>query len=355
MITVIAEAGVNHNGDPNLAVELIDAAAAAGADVVKFQTFVPTELVSRHLEMADYQKTNTASTQSMLEMVASLRLDEATHRQLMEHCRHRGIGFMSTPFDLPSIRLLTDLGVDTLKIGSGELTNPVLLLAAARTGKPIILSTGMSTIDEVEDALGVLAFGYQPADEPPSTAAFAAAWRDTAARTAVVRNVTLLHCTTEYPAPFADVNLRAMDTLAATFHTKVGYSDHTPGITIPIAAAARGASVIEKHFTTDRRLPGPDHRASLEPGELKAMVDAIRAVEVALGHGVKVPAASEIKNTRLARKCLVADTIIRAGEPFSDTNLAVKRGGGTVPPSRYWDLLGQHASRDYQPDDAIVP
>lgn len=353
-VLVIAEAGVNHNGSIDLARDLIEAAADAGADVVKFQTFVPEEVVSRFARKAEYQERTTGTAETQLEMLRRLSLPLEAYRALADHAGRRGIAFLSTPFDMPSLDLLTrDLGLDLLKLPSGEITNGPLLLAAARTGCRTILSTGMSTLDDVREALGVLAFGYVGQDDP-SPAAFAAALASPAGRAAVVAKVSLLHCTTEYPAPFADTNLRAMDSLRDAFGLPVGLSDHTPGIAVPIAAVARGATIIEKHFTLDRDLPGPDHKASLTPAELAAMVTAIRQIEPAIGSGVKTPAPSEIKNMAIARKSLVARRPIKAGETFSADMLAAKRPGDGLSPMRLWDVVGRIATRDYEIDEQIA-
>jgi N-acetylneuraminate synthase len=349
---VIAEAGVNHNGSLEMALQLIDAAAKAGVDAVKFQTFRGTEVVSRHAPKAAYQKATTGEAESQLAMVQKLELDAAAHRCLVAHCIARGVQFLSTPFDVPSVGLLVELGVPRLKLPSGELTNPLLLRAVAGTGLPVIVSTGMATLGEVEAALGVLAAVYIAREGGPvllPTAAMA----HPAGRAALSARVTLLHCTTEYPAPYAEVNLHAMATLRAAFGLPVGYSDHTPGVAVPTAAVALGACLIEKHFTLDRTLPGPDHRASLEPGELAEMVRAVRAVEQALGDGVKVPTPSEVPNRAVARRSLVARTAIRRGECFSPENLTVKRPGTGVPASEYDAWLGRVASRDYVPDELI--
>lgn len=353
-VLVIAEAGVNHNGSLARARELVDAARAAGADAVKFQSFRAELLVSRSSPKAAYQQSGTPAGESQLEMLRRLELGEDEHRALIDHCAGVGIRFLSSPFDLPSLDLLVGrLGVSWVKIASGQITNAPLLLAAARARVPVILSTGMSTLEDVEAALGVLAFGYGPAGESPSRAAFLRALARPKGREHLADRVTLLHCTTEYPAPFAEVNLRAMDTMREAFALPVGLSDHTPGIAIPLAAVARGATVIEKHFTLDRGLPGPDHKASLEPGELKAMVEGIRQVEVALGDGRKVPAASELGNRAVARQSLVAAAAIKCGERFNEANLGFKRPGTGVSPLFYWDVLGTAATRDYAPDETI--
>ncbi len=354
---IIAEAGVNHNGSLKMAMELVEAAADAGADAVKFQTFKADKLVSRNAPKAGYQTQTTDAAESQFDMIRKLELDEETHRVLIAHCNAKGIQFLSTPFDFDSLEMLArTFDLPRLKLPSGELTNAPLILRAARTGKPVILSTGMSTLGEVEAALGVLAFGYAARiDELPSPAAFRESYGSAAGQEALARNVVLLHCTTEYPAPFDEVNLRAMDTLQDAFGLPVGFSDHTTGIAVPIAAAARGAAVIEKHFTIDRDLPGPDHKASLEPSELTEMVKGIRQVEQALGSRLKAPTISESRNIPVARKSLVAAKPIRTGERFTEENVAVKRPGNGATPFLFWDLLGQRVTRDYEPDEVIEP
>lgn len=353
-IYIIAEAGVNHNGSPQRAMEMVDAAATAGVDAVKFQSFVADKLVSRQAPKAEYQQQTTGVAESQLEMIKKLELDAKAHIALVEHCAKRGVDFLSTPFDLESLDLLAGrLNVSLLKIPSGEITNSLLLLKIALTGKPVILSTGMSTLGEVEAALGVLAFGYGRSRERPSAAAFDQAYCSPAGQELLRQKVSLLHCTTEYPAPFGEVNLRAMDSLRTAFGLKVGFSDHTPGIAVPIAAVACGAAIIEKHFTLDRSLPGPDHRASLEPGELKAMVEGIRQVEAALGNGLKLPTAAEAKNKPVARKSLVAARPIKKGERFTEDNLTAKRPGTGISPLYYWDWLGKAADRDYDQDEKV--
>lgn len=353
-IFIIAEAGVNHNGSLKMAFELIDAARAAGADAVKFQSFKADKLVTRTASKAAYQKQTTSESESQRDMLKKLELSDADHEALIEHCRKVGIEFLSTPFDTESMHMLVGrFGVTRLKLPSGELTNAPFFLEAARTGRPAIVSTGMSTLGEIEAALGVLAFGYVRNGEDPSLAAFEAAYSSPAGAAALVRNVTLLHCTTEYPAPLVDVNLRAMDTLAAAFGLAVGYSDHTDGIAIPIAAAARGATLIEKHFTLDRDLPGPDHRASLNPDDLKRMVQGIRDVESALGLPRKAPAMSELKNRSIARKSLVAAVPIAAGEILTERHITVKRPGSGRSPMEFWGLLNTKASRAYDVDELL--
>lgn len=352
---IIAEAGVNHNGSLDMARRLIDVAAEARADAVKFQTFRSELGVSRHAPKAEYQTHTTDKAESQLEMVRKLELTEADHEALIAHAKSRRIAFLSSPFDLPSLRLLTDrFGLELIKIPSGEITNAPFLLAIARAAGRVILSTGMSTLADVETALGVLAFGFtEPPGVAPARKAFVRAFARENGQEALRTRVTLLHCTTEYPAAFAEVNLRAMDSLAAAFALPVGYSDHTPGIHIPVAAVARGARVIEKHFTLDRSLPGPDHKASVEPDELRQMVAFIRDVEAALGDGIKRPSAAEWKNRAIARKSLVAARPISTGEVFTPENLTYKRPGTGISPLEYWQMLGKVATRSYAEDEEL--
>lgn len=352
---IIAEAGVNHNGSLDLAVKLVDAAAAAGADAVKFQTFRAAALVTPAAVKAEYQKIFGETGESQFDMLQRLELDEDAHRHLIDYCGEKKIQFLSTPFDMESVDLLVrTFDLPLLKISSGDLTNAPLLLHAASSGKPLILSTGMATMGEIETALGVLAFGYLNRGGLPGEVSFSQAYAAHEGKELLREKVTLLHCTTEYPAPFADVNLRAMATLATAFGLPVGLSDHTIGISVPTAAVALGAVVIEKHFTLDRNLPGPDHKASLEPDKLKGMVTAIRQVEQALGSTGKAPAPSEIGNAAVVRKSIVAAREIQSGEPFTTENLTVKRPGGGISPLRYWDVLGKKAGRDFHADEAIV-
>lgn len=327
---IIAEAGVNHNGDMGLARRLIDVAAAAGADLVKFQTFRADKLVTAYASKAEYQSRATDAAESQHAMISKLELTREMHDVLIAHCKSRGIGFFSTGFDVDSIDLLMQLGLQFIKIPSGEITNLPLLRHVGRHAKPVILSTGMAMLSEIEAALEALEQSGAPRDR-----------------------ITVLHCNTEYPTPMPDVNLRAMLAIRDTFGVAVGYSDHTLGIEVPIAAVALGATVIEKHFTLDRKLPGPDHKASLEPAELKAMVSAIRNIEQALGDGIKRPSASETKNKPIARKSLVAACAIRAGEVFSASNLAVKRPGTGLSPMRWDEVVGRAAPRDFAQDELI--
>lgn len=354
-VFIIAEAGVNHNGDISQAKRLIDVASDAGADAVKFQTFRADQIVSRGAPKAEYQTRTTDQAESQFEMIRKLELTEADHGVLIAHAQGRGIAFLSTPFDAPSLHLLTKrFGLQTIKIPSGEITNAPFLLAIARAAQRVMLSTGMSTLAEVETSLGVLAFGFTAtAAAIPQCGDFEQAFASDLGQQSLRDRVTLLHCTTEYPAPFGEVNLRAMDTLAVAFGLPVGYSDHTPGIHVSLAAVARGAQVIEKHFTLDRNLPGPDHKASLEPDELRDLVCQTRELEQALGDGIKRPTASEWKNRDAARKSLVAAKAIKEGEIFTEENLACKRPGTGANPFAYWQTLGQTARCSYNADEVL--
>ncbi len=352
-VLLIAEAGVNHNGDPELALRLVDAAADAGADVVKFQTFRAEALAAVAAPTAGYQAA-AGEGASQLAMLRRLELSQAAHRAVVARCRERGIAFLSSPFDAESLAFLVDgLGLGRIKLGSGELTNGPLLLAAARSGRPVILSTGMGDLAEVAEALGVLAHGYAGRGTPSGRGDFAAALADPAARALLAEKVVLLHCTTQYPAPVDQANLAAMATMRHAFGVPVGYSDHTPGTAVAIAAAALGAVAIEKHFTLDRSLPGPDHAASLEPGELAAMIADIRAVERAIGDGVKQAQPAELANVAVARKSLVAARPIAAGEVIGPDAIAAKRVGGGLSPMEHWRLIGSVAGRAYAADEPI--
>jgi len=327
---IIAEAGVNHNGDLGLAKRLVDAASNAGADLIKFQTFKAKELVTKTAEKADYQKNLTDNKESQFQMIKKLELDWNAHQELDNYCNQKKIQFISAAFDHSSIDLLREMDLPYYKIPSGEITNLPYLRHMGCMGKPIIMSTGMANLNEVRMAMEVLLkAGLNKND------------------------LYILHCNTEYPTPMNDVNLRAMLTIRDELNVKVGYSDHTLGIEIPIAAVALGATVIEKHFTLDRNLPGPDHSASLEPDELKKMVQAIRNIEVALGDGIKKPSASESKNIPIARKSIVAARTIKKGEVFTSENLAVKRPGNGVSPMMWDDYIGKIANKDYYLDEVI--
>lgn len=330
-VLIIAEAGVNHNGDLDMARRLIDGAARAGANLVKFQTFKADRLVTVGAQKANYQTRSPDDEESQYAMLQKLELSRKFHLALIEHCRQMGIGFFSTGFDENSLDMLAELGMERFKIPSGEINNLPFLRHAGRYGKPVILSTGMATLGEIEDAIDILEKAGTPRER-----------------------ITVLHCNTEYPTPMIDVNLRAMLTIGQAFGVAVGYSDHTQGIEVAIAAAALGATVIEKHFTLDHNLPGPDHKASLEPDELKAMVMAIRNIEQALGDGIKRPSSSEIKNKPVARKSIVAAKAIKAGEMFTPDNLCVKRPGTGLSPMRWDEILGRKAHRDFAADELII-
>ncbi|MBR0987231.1 N-acetylneuraminate synthase [Bradyrhizobium liaoningense] len=350
---IIAEAGVNHDGSLETALALVDAAADAGADIVKFQTFNAKALAGSAAKKADYQQRTTAADESQLAMLERLELPRAAHHTLIERARERGIEFLSTPFDDASLAFLLSLKLPRIKIGSGDLTNAPLLHAAAKAGATLILSTGMATLGEIEEALGVLAHGYGPSSGQPGIAAFRAAWRNPAARTALAQHVSLLHCTTEYPCPIGDVNLAAMATMRSAFQLPVGYSDHTDGFEVSVAAVALGATIIEKHLTLDRKAQGPDHAASLEPDDFKRMVMALRNVERAVGDGVKTPKDSEIRNVPVARKSIVAARALKAGETIGPADITAKRPGAGRPPIDYWSLVGTAAPRALEPDDPL--
>lgn len=327
---IIAEAGVNHNGSMEYAKRLIDIASEADADYVKFQTFKAETLVTKIADKAEYQKEITDTDESQFEMIKKLELDRKAHEELVEYCKIKDIRFLSTAFDHNSIELLAELNIPLFKIPSGEITNLPYLRHIGRMGKPIIMSTGMSTLDEVHNALNILIESGAEKEQ-----------------------ITILHCNTEYPTPMKDVNLKAMLTIKDELGVNIGYSDHTLGIEVPIAAVAMGATVIEKHFTLDRTLPGPDHAASLEPNELKDMVNAIRNIEKAMGNGIKKPSPSEIKNMPITRKSIVAKKIIIKGEKFTEENLIVKRPGTGISPMDWENVVGSLANRSYEMDDLI--
>lgn len=350
---IIAEAGVNHSGSLETALALVDAAADAGADIVKFQTFNANSLAGKSARKADYQQRTTDAAESQQAMLKRLELPHAAHPPLIARAKARGIEFLSTPFDHQSLNFLLTLGLPRIKIGSGDLTNAPLLHAIARADMPLILSTGMATLIEVEEALGVLAHGYGRSNTPPGLAAFRAAWRDGDTRARLSERVSLLHCTTEYPCPPEDVNLAAMQTMRTAFQLPVGYSDHTDGIEISLAAVAMGATIIEKHLTLDRNAEGPDHAASLEPDDFKRMVSAIRRIEQSRGDGIKTPRNSEIKNIDIARKSIVAARALKAGDVLKPEDLTCKRPGSGRPPIEYWSLLGTTVARPYDEEDPL--
>ncbi|MCG6533547.1 MAG: N-acetylneuraminate synthase [Syntrophales bacterium LBB04] len=328
---IIAEAGVNHNGSLEMAMKMVDVAVAAGADAVKFQTFKADNVIAAKAPKADYQKETNDSDESQLEMLKKLELDEAAHIRLYQYCRHKGIQFLSAPFDLESVDLLGRIGLGTFKIPSGEITNLPYLRKLGALKKRLIMSSGMAYLGEIEDALNVLIGSGTP-------------WE----------NITVLHCNTEYPTSFEDVNLRAMLTIQSAFPgIAVGYSDHTNGIEVSIAAVAIGATVIEKHFTLDRNLPGPDHQASLEPHELSAMISSIRNIEKAMGSGIKKPSRSELKNKFVVSKSIIAAFPIKKGQTFTEMNITTKRPGNGISPMRWDEIIGSKAGKDYKVDEII--
>jgi N-acetylneuraminate synthase len=350
---IIAEAGVNHSGSLETALALVDAAADAGADIVKFQTFNANSLAGRSASKADYQQRTTDAAESQRAMLQRLELPQSAHHPLIARAKARGVEFLSTPFDQRSLEFLLSLKLSRIKIGSGDLTNAPLLHSLARAGAPLILSTGMATLAEVEEALGVLAHGYSRGNEAPGIESFRAAWRDPQARLHLARHVSLLHCTTEYPCPPEDVNLAAMQTLRTAFQLPVGYSDHTDDIEISLAAVAMGATIIEKHLTLDRNAEGPDHAASLEPGDFARMVSAIRRIEGAIGDGIKTPRNSEIKNIPIARKSIVAARPLRSGDVLGPDDITSKRPGSGRPPIEYWSLIGTKLTRPHDEEDPL--
>lgn len=352
-VYVIAEAGVNHNGDRGLALRLVEVAAEAGADAVKFQTFSAARLASSQAPKAAYQQRSTGTEESQLEMLRKLELPLEWHAELQAHARRLGIEFLSTAFDVDSLSFLQTLGLPMYKIPSGEITNGPLLWRFGRGGKPLVLSTGMSTLSDIEQALAILAHGMHSESEPASLQEVWQGWGRPAWREAVRERVTLLHCTSQYPTPPEEVNLRAMDTLSAAFGLRVGYSDHTADGLISWAAVARGACLIEKHFTLDCDLPGPDHKASLDPIALKRMVAGIRTLTLALGDGVKSPQPSEWDTRRAVRQHVVASRDIANGTVLSRDDLTTARTGGGLPATALWDCIGRRAARSYAAGDSI--
>lgn len=329
-VFIIAEAGVNHNGSVHLAKKLINVASAAGADAIKFQTFTAENLVTKNSKKANYQKNTTSRNENQFSMLKRLELNKKMHVKLINHCRNRNIKFLSTPFDCDSINLLKDLGLNIFKIPSGEITNLPYLQCIGKLKKKIILSTGMSNMNEVKSALKILINSGTKK-----------------------KNITVLHSNTEYPTPMKDVNLKAMVTIGKTFNIKYGYSDHTLGTEVDIAAVAMGATCIEKHFTLDRNMKGPDHKASLEPHELKAMIKAIRNIEVALGDGIKKPSNSEIPNIKIVRKSIVAKTTIKKGDILNENNLIIKRPGNGISPMKWYELVGSKSKKNYNEDELL--
>ena len=329
-VFIIAEAGVNHNGSIDLAKKLIDVASAAGVDAIKFQTFKAENLVTKNAEKANYQKNTTDQKEKQFSMLKKLELSKEMHLELINYSKNKNIKFLSSPFDHDSIELLKDLGLEVFKIPSGEITNLLYLRHIGKLNKKIIISTGMSNMDEVKNALDILVNSGTKKN-----------------------NITILHANTEYPTPMEDVNLKAMVTIGKKLNVGFGYSDHTLGIEVDIAAVAMGASCIEKHFTLDRNMEGPDHKASLEPDQLRGMVKAIRNIELALGNGIKKPSKSELRNIQIVRKSIVAKTKIKKGDVLKENNLAVKRPGGGISPMKWDDVVGTKATKDYKEDELI--
>jgi len=351
---IIAEAGVNHNGSLKIAKELVRAAKQAGADAVKFQTFKTENLVTKHAKQANYQIENLGEATSQFSMLKKLELTYEEFQELQLFAKEEQIQFLSTAFDFESIDFLVDqLSLPIIKIPSGEVTNTPFLHYVASKGKPMILSTGMATIEEIHEALAFIAYGLARPEEKVVLEDVVNFYRTTEAKELLLSYVTLLHCTTQYPAPIDSINLKAMNEMENIFQLPIGLSDHSEGIMIPVAAVALGAKVIEKHFTLDKTLEGPDHVSSLNPDELSEMVKKIREIEIALGDGIKTPTETELKNSIAARKSLVAKTAIKAGDVFTIENLTVKRPGGGQAPSRYWTYIGQKAVKSYEEDELI--
>ncbi len=351
---IIAEAGVNHNGSLDLAKKLIDVAVEAKADAVKFQTFIPEEVILKNTPKCGYQIENTGNQESQFDLIKNLHLPYEKKVELFEFGKKRGICVLSTPFDLPSVDFLHGLNVPMIKIASGEITNYPLLLKAAATKRPLILSSGMATIADIEKALEVICFGYlNGMNDWPTRREIREAYLSKEGRQALLEKVTLLHCTTNYPALPEQLNLNAMEMMSKTFGLKVGYSDHSEGILASCIAVAKGAKVIEKHFTLDKNLPGPDHKASLDPSELTSLVREIRNTEKMLGHGLKRPEAIEIETSYLVRRSIVAKKSIQAGQIFSLENVTLKRPEAGMPGEALWDVIGKSANRNFQADDYI--
>lgn len=327
-VFIIAEAGVNHNGSVELAKKLIDAGAEAGVDAVKFQSFKAEKLVTKYASKAKYQQDTTGQQENQYDMLKKLELDYDKHKELMEYCNSKNVMFLSSPFDIESIELLNSLGLEVFKVPSGEIENTPYLKKIANLNKKVILSSGMCNLSDIEFALGIL-------------------------KSNGTSEISVLHCNTEYPTPMSDVNLRAMNTIKDAFKVEVGYSDHTNGIEVSIAAVAMGATIIEKHFTLDKSMPGPDHKASLDPEELRSLVSAIRNIEQALGNGIKKPSISESKNIAIGRKSIVASREIKAGEVFTEENLTIKRPGTGVSPKMWEKVLGKTSRKNYEEDEMI--
>jgi N-acetylneuraminate synthase len=349
---IIAEAGVNHNGSLKLALQLVKAAANAGADAVKFQTFIAKNLVTVNASKADYQKKSDGVKDSQLQMLQRLELTPEMHEKLIRECCRLKIEFMTTAFEMESLKYIRRLGLQRYKIPSGEVTNAPFLMEYARLKKPLILSTGMCDLKEIQEAIGVIAFGML-GKKSPSRKQFQKLGKQRSVLNRLKDSLTILHCTTEYPAPDADLNLKVLDTLSQTFGLPIGYSDHSVGITAAVAAVACGAVVIEKHLTLDRSMPGPDHAASIEPNEFKAMIDQIRRVEKMLGHSEKRAAQSEVKNKVIARKVLVASRDLKKGTVLKPQDISMKRAGRGISPMDFWKVIGSRVKRDMKKDETL--
>lgn len=353
-VFIIAEAGVNHNGCLDRAKKMVDVALDAKVDAIKFQTFKTELVVTRIAPKAKYQEINTGNADSQFEMIKRLELSYTEFLELNAYCQEKNILFLSTPFDFESLDfLINEVNIPILKIASGEITNGPFLLKSALSGKPIILSTGMSNLNEIEEALSILAFGYTDASSNATCENFQKSYQSEVGKIALNEKVSILHCTSEYPAACESINLRALNTIAERFGLVVGYSDHSLGIEVSIAAVALGAKIIEKHFTIDKNLSGPDHKASLDPDELKKMVESIRNIEAAMGNGVKIPVNSEYETLKVARRSLIASKGIKKGEAFTSENMVIKRPASGVSPMMYWDYLQKNATRDYAEDEVI--
>nr|WP_320148030.1 N-acetylneuraminate synthase [uncultured Anaeromusa sp.] len=355
-VYVIAEAGVNHNGSIDMALQLVDEAANAGADAVKFQSFKAELLATTDIDKAKYQQRATGTNESQIEMLKRLELDETMHEMIVKRCDEKKIDFLSTPFDSYSFQyLINNYSMERIKVSSGDLTNGPLLLEIARAGKLAILSTGMATLGEIEDALMIMAYGYLNPEGTPDKEELLSSFISEKGLELLRKNVCLLHCTTDYPTPWSEVNLLAMETLRQVFSLSVGYSDHTEGLVASIGAVALGAEIIEKHFTLDRDLPGPDHKASLEPKQLKELITSIRQIEKALGGKQKKPSVSELENRNVVRKSLVASGRINKGEILGEHNISIKRAGQGISPMQYWKITNgsYNAKRSYVKDEPI--
>ncbi|MER2076738.1 N-acetylneuraminate synthase [Psychrobacillus psychrotolerans] len=351
---IIAEAGVNHNGSLEMAKQLVDVAKQAGVDAVKFQTFRAENLVTRSAQQANYQVNNLGEVTSQYEMLKKLELSYKEFVELKLYCDANQIEFLSTPFDIESVDfLLNDIGMSKFKIPSGEVTNSPFIHYIATKEKPMILSTGMATMEDIHDALSYIAYGLAFPKQKVDIDRVGSFYQTVEAKLLLKEYVTVLHCTTEYPAPFETINLNAMNEMKRELHLPIGFSDHSQGIAVPIAAVALGAEVVEKHFTLDHSLPGPDHLASLEASDLKEMVTGIRAIEHSLGTGQKIPTSIELENRQAARKSIVAKEKVAAGEIFTENHLAIKRPGNGMPPTKYWTLIGKVAKKSYEVDELI--